>query len=201
MNQEERLLFREFKKEIWLYLDKDLPSERLLYWDEKIQTNDLLKNYLADYLEIEKNYNPIAIKLDKNKYNLMVEKAVKKQTIIQKAKEFMMTVVDIEHEFVFGKIAFASFLILATIIISLVSDRPNSVSKITETVNSEILEWDATYLENQFDKVENLLKLAKDDSYKKYFKYGTTTSKVDKNISFIGQNINELKKDIQSKNL
>ncbi|MFZ1288704.1 MAG: hypothetical protein WAR79_01345 [Melioribacteraceae bacterium] len=202
MNPKEDQLFKDFEKEVWLYLDNQLDEERQKFWDKSIEKNHYLKNYLEEYLSISNEYKfSNHIDLDDYKFDKMIEKATEKNSLFLKIKQFFTEIFSNESEFNFGKIAFASFLIIAAVLVSLISNRPNPVNNFSKTINSELLEWNPTYFENKINKVENLLKLAKDEDYKKYSKYGLSSQNVDKNINLIGNNINELKKEINSKEL
>ena len=37
--QKDDYIIEEFEKDIWLYLDNDLPTERMNYWREQINNN------------------------------------------------------------------------------------------------------------------------------------------------------------------
>jgi hypothetical protein len=202
MNPKEDQLYKNFEKDIWLYLDKQLPNEKQIFWDDQLKNNHGLQEYLNNYLSISSDYKiSTKVDIDDIKFDLMIEKAMSKNSFIHNVKQFFEDLFSTDSEFNFGKIAFASFLIVAAVIFSIVSDKTNPVNNFTKTINNKLLEWDPEYLETKVDKIENLLKLAKDEDYKKYYMYGLNSQNVDKNIHFIGNNINELKKDINNKEL
>ncbi len=197
MNQERNQLFKEFEKEMWLYLDKDLPETRLKFWKLKLKEYPELKKYLEDYNNISEKYNwTTQFSISEEKLNQIIDKAVQKTSVWNKIKYFFNNVFGNEHEIAFGKIAFASVLIVAAILISVFTDRTNRVLKFTDTINSEILDWDGDYFENKIGNVSNLLKLIADDDYKKYSKYKLRSNDIGKNINLIENNIIELKREI-----
>ena len=55
MNQEQKQLYKEFEKEVWLYLDNDLPEERMKYWEEQLQKYPGLNSYIQDYNFVAEN--------------------------------------------------------------------------------------------------------------------------------------------------
>ena len=57
MNQEEKQLFEEFEKEVWLYLDGDLSESKMNFWKQKIEELPELKNYIEEYKNISEAYN------------------------------------------------------------------------------------------------------------------------------------------------
>lgn len=202
MNLSEDQLYKDFEKEVWLYLDNQLDEKRKLFWDNKIEKYPILKLYIDEYSAISNEYkSKNLIDIDDRRFNLMIENAVEKKSFIEKIKDFIINNFNTETKIGFGKIAFTSFLIIASIIISVISNKPNPINKFNKAINSELLEWNPKYFEKQINKVETMLKLTKDDDYKKYSKYGLTSENVDKNLNYIGSNIDELKKEINSKEL
>jgi hypothetical protein len=131
----------------------------------------------------------------------MIENAVSKNSFFQKVKQFIREIFSTDTDFNFGKIAFASFLIITAVVFSIISKRSNPVDNFTKAINTQLLEWNPKYFESKVDKIETLLKLTKDEDYKKYYMYGLPSQNVDKNINLIGNNIDELKKKIKTKEL
>ena len=60
MNQEQKQLYKEFEKEVWLFLDKELPDERMDFWQEQLEKFPQLKNCIDEYRYVSEAY-------DKNK--------------------------------------------------------------------------------------------------------------------------------------
>lgn len=202
MNLKENQLYKNFEKEIWLYLDKELSEERQIFWDEKLKHDQKLRNYLNEYLSISGNYkSSLKIDIEEYTFDKMIENAVSKNSFFQKAKQFIREIFSTDTDFNFGKIAFASFLIITAVVFSIISNRSNPVDNFTKAINTQLLEWDPKYFESKVDKIENLMRLTKDEEYKKYYMYGLPSQNVDKNINLIGNNIKELKKEIKTKDL
>jgi uncharacterized protein with HEPN domain len=202
MNRNENQLYKEFEKEIWLYLDKELSDERQVFWDKKLQQNQSLQNYLNEYLALANDYKQ-SVKIDVDEYifDLMIENAISKNSLFNRVKQFVRQIFSTETDFNFGKIAFASFLIIAAVVFSIISNRSNPVDNFSRAINTQLLDWNPKYFQTKVDKIENLLKLTKDEDYKKYYMYGVPSQNIDKNINLIGKNIDELKKEIKTKDL
>ena len=202
MKQDKNQLYKEFEKEVWLYLDKDLPDERMKYWETKILEYPELDKYLEEYLETSRIYKQgNKFGLGDDKFNMMIDKAITKNTLSHKFQNYISKLFSTETEFAFGKIAFASVLIVVAIAISLISNRPNPVMKITETFNAEILDWDAGFVDNQIEKVGTLLKVASDEDFRKYYKYKMKSESVEKNLNLINRDIKSLKEELNSTEL
>lgn len=201
MNQEKNQLFEEFSRELWLFLDKDLPEARMKFWEEKIEKVPELNKYLMEYQDISKIYNSEKIELDTDKLNEMIDNAVSIKSSRWSIKNIVSIIFSTERELVFSKIAFASVLIIGAIVISLVSNKKSPVIQITENISSEILDWDADYVDKHINKLGDLLKIAGDEDFRRYYKYGLNSNNVDKNITQINTTIKELKENINSEKL
>jgi hypothetical protein len=202
MSQDKSQLCKEFEREFWLYLDGDLSEERMKFWNNKLDEVPELRNYIEEYISVSNNYETVKnIELDSHKVNAMVSKAVNQNSLMSRIEHFFSNIFTSEKEFSFGKIAFGSALIIGAIVISLISNKPNPVVNLSETINSELLDWDADFVDDQISKVGTLLKVTKDEEYRKYIKYKLTTSSVDKNINLIDKNIKTLKEELNNKEL
>jgi hypothetical protein len=202
MSQEKNQLFKEFEKEIWLFLDKDLSESRMIFWKQKLEEIPELNSCLEDYLAISKLYDESeVVDLDNDKFNFMIDTALSKNSYLNKIRSYLSRLLTSESEFAFGKIAFASLLIVGAIAVSIISNQPSPISNMTNTINAELLDWDADFVDRQIGKVGNLLKVTKDEEYRKYYKYKLTAVSVDKNINLINSNIETLKQEINNKEL
>ena len=189
MSQEKNQLFEEFENEMWLYLDKDLSEERMEFWNNKLKEIPELKNMLDEYYVVSDAYNKVKeVNLTDEKFNSFVDAAISKTSLLQKISTALKKIFSTDSEFAFGKIAFASVLIIMAVVISFLSNRPNPVVNLTNSINNEILEWDPDFVDDQITKVGNLLKVAKDDQYRKYYRYKLGSSNVDKNLNLINRN-------------
>ena len=202
MKQEEHQLFKEFEQEIWLYLDNELPEERMKFWESEIINNPKLQQVLEEYNTVSTTYDLANYKrIDEAKFDKIIDVAISKEPISNKITNYIYRLFATEKEFAFGKLAFASLLIIGAIIVSIVSNRPSPVINLAESINSELLEWEPNFMDNQIDKVSNLLRVAKDDDYRKYYKYKLRSKNVDKNLNLINSNIQSLKEELNSTKL
>ncbi len=201
MKQEKNQLLNEFEKEIWLYLDNALSSERIKYWDEKLNEIPELNKFMQDYQIISDKYNSNEFHLSDEKFNIVIDNAIKGNFIKSKILNYFENLLSTKSEFTFGKIAFASLLVIGAIIISIISNKPSPVINIVGTINSELLDWDAELVDTQISKISKLLKVAQDDDYRKFYKYNITSNNLDKKLNLINTNIENLKKELNRINL
>lgn len=202
MNQEEKHLFQKFEKEVWLFLDGDLPESRINFWKKNIEEFPFLKKYIEEYKSITKvYYKNMNVDIPDYKFDQIIDEAINKNLYFENIKHYFNNLFSNNSEFVFGKIAFGSALIIAAIFISVIFNKTNPISSITNTINSKVLDWDANSVDDQINKVETLLKITKDEEYRKYYKYKLTPGNVDKNIKLISKNIETLKEEVNNKKL
>lgn len=202
MNQEEKHLFQKFEKEVWLFLDGDLPESRINFWKKNIEEFPFLKKYIEEYKSITKvYYKNMNVDIPDYKFDQIIDEAINKNLYFENIKHYINYLFSNNSEFVFGKIAFGSALIIAAIFISVIFNKTNPISNITNTINSKVLDWDANSVDDQINKVGTLLKIAKDEEYRKYYKYKLSPATVDKNIKLISKNIETLKEEVNNKKL
>lgn len=201
MNQEKKQLFEEFNKEYLLYLDGDLSKDRMEFWDKKIFDIPELNKFLEDYHDVAKIFSKQDFKITDHKFDAMIDKAISKKSISSWFASLISNLFSTNIEFAFGKIAFTSILIIGAIVVSIISDKPSPVIKVTENISSEILDWDADFVDSQINKVSTLLKVSGDEEYRKYYRYKEASSNVDKNLNLITNSIEELKTKINNKKL
>jgi len=202
MNQEEKQLFQKFEKEVWLFLDGDLSESRINFWRQKIEEYPNLKKYIDEYKSITELYTKkINVDIPDHKFDKIINEAIDQNLYFENIKIYFKNLFSNDSEFVFGKIAFASALIIAAVFISVIFNKNNPITNVTNTINQEVLDWDADFVDDQISKVGTLLKLTKDEEYRKYYKYKLTPNNVDKNISLINKIIEPLKEDVNNKKL
>ena len=202
MNQENNQLYNQFEKEVWLFLDGDLPDDRMLFWNEKLKELPELNKIIDEYKMVSDYYdNMKEVDLSLDKYNSTIDQVINKSSLKTKFKNYFLNVFSPESEFAFGKIAFASALIVAAVAISFLSNKPIKVVNITESINTELLDWDAEFVDDQISKMGNLLRVSRDEEYRKYYMYNQSTQNIDKNLNLINSNIKTLKEEINNKKL
>jgi len=193
----DKITFRKFEEEIWLYLDKDLPEEKMQFWAKLIEQNEELKKEIKSIKLASNFYNEtIDYNLDDLTFNKIINQTINKKSLLLKGKDYFSKLLNRDDENLFGKVAFASLLIVFAVIASLTSSNPNPTKTLVKTVKSEILDWDAKLLDNQINKIEALLLFVKNDDYKKYRISKITSNKWDKNTFEIGDKIEKIKSDL-----
>ncbi|MDQ7816599.1 MAG: hypothetical protein RDU14_06190 [Melioribacteraceae bacterium] len=147
-----------FKHDMWLYLDRALPDEKMEFWRSHLQRCDYCRDNLKSTEEIiSASSSNLLFDLDDNIFDNMVERAVRKKRfdivrwIPQKR---------IREVYTIGKIAFASILVIAAVVVSLLSDKPNTI----KSVSKELLDWDGKEIRSELNKIGSRIELIRNDN-------------------------------------
>ncbi len=147
--QSRNYLIEEFEKEVWLYLEGSLDEDRIEFWNKNLESNKELKNILERNLSIlnEVKYAPQT--LSNAEYENMIKIAVK-ESGLQKISSFIKDSI-LQNDNYFPKIAFGISLVIAAIMFSIISEKPNPI----KSVPDDILAWNPTEFSDKIKNVEN----------------------------------------------
>jgi hypothetical protein len=192
----------EFEKEIWLFIDKDLPEERMLFWKTKLKEFPQLELRLQESLETSEDYDyHTSIDITESSYNRIIDLVTKKKSLPLQIFDSLTAIFKDHTEISFGKIAFGSTLALAAIIILLISGKPNPVSIISKNISSEILDWNGDAVENKKNEFQTSLKVIKDEDLQNYYLYKLASDEWKREVIQLGNSIKKIKKELDSKSL
>ncbi|NOX66584.1 MAG: hypothetical protein GXO85_12555 [Chlorobi bacterium] len=187
---EDEHLIDEFEKDIWLYLDNDLPTERMNFWETQIQNNakigqkfNEIQRFLSDY----DNYP--SEKLESNKFNTMILKATKKEHLFLKIKSIFHF--DNKSESLLPKMAFVTSLTIAAIVMLLLSQKPNPIKEIS----TELFDWDDESTTMQIQSISNTIFLVDNENLKNYIIYKLSQDEWNRDIYNIKNQIQNLDKE------
>lgn len=147
--QSRNYLIEEFEKEVWLYLESSLDEDRMEFWNKNLKSNNELKNILDRNLSAlnEVKYTPQM--LSEAEYENMIKIAVK-ESGFQKISSFIKNSI-FQNDNYFPKIAFGISLVIAAIMFSIISEKPNPI----KSVPDDILAWNPTEFSDKIKNVEN----------------------------------------------
>jgi len=194
--QNDDYIIEEFEKDIWLYLDNDLPTERMNYWSNQIQQNPEIRTKLNEAQSILTTYNNLSgVKLDNAKFEKMIQRATKQERLFLKIKSFFLN--KNESESLFPKMAFVTTLTIAAIVILVLSQKPNPVNKIS----NELLDWNDEITSTHIQNISNSISLIENDDMKKFILFKTTQGEWNKNIFRLENQIKNLDDKINETSL
>ena len=194
--QNDDYIIEEFEKDIWLYLDNDLPTERMNYWSNQIKNKPEIRRVLAETQGFLSEYSNLADeKLDKLKFERMIRKTTKQDRLFSKITSFFKF--NNESESLFPKLAFVTTLTIAAIVMLVLSQKPNPVNKIS----NDLLDWDDEITNTQIQNISNSISLIENDDLKNYIIYKTSLNKWNSDINNIESQIHNLDDKIKKTSL
>ena len=185
--QNDDYIIEEFEKDIWLYLDNDLPTERMNYWSNQIQNKPEIRRVLAETQGFLSEYSNLADeKLDKLKFERMIREVTYKEHLFSKITSFFKF--NNESESLLPKMAFVTTLTIAAIVMLVLSQKPNPVNKIS----NDLLNWDDEITNTQIQNISNSISLIENDDLKNYIIYKTSLNKWNSDINKIENQIHNM---------
>lgn len=194
--QNDDYIIEEFEKDIWLYLDNDLPAERMNYWRNQIQNKPEIKRVLTETQGLLTDYNNLADdNLDQFKFESIARIAVKQEHLFLTIKSFFK--LSNESESFLPKMAFVTSLTIAAIVMLVLSQKPNPVNKIS----SEFLDWDDEITNTQIQNISNSISLIESNDMKNYMLYKRNKVGWSKDIYKIENRIKSIDEKIMNTSL
>ena len=184
-------IIEEFELEMWQYMDKSLPHEKMEFWREKISSIVELQKILQEANETLEEYNDFSSSdLDDSKFNRMIDVATSKVSFFEAVKSLFTKM---ENQMI-PKIAFGSILIIATLTILILSNKPNPINNITNTAFG----WEDENMDDRFANINTKISLLENEDLRKYYLYSRTKDEWDREIISIDKELNILLEETKS---
>ena len=158
-------LIKNFEKEVWLYLDKSLPEDRMKFWEQKLRESEVLRKYFDETINSLNYYSKFSsFDLDDSKFFQMINIATGRKSFLQKAGRIIKSKYNRKTlQPYYGKLALA-FAILVTFITTLLLTQ-NSFRQLNQS--NTPLDWNAKAITEQIDEIKNLLAYLENQSNRK----------------------------------
>lgn len=163
MSNDENMICKEFEREVYLYLDNDLSTDRKEYWKQHVANckncSSLISNVeiILDQARVE-----LTEDLPDAKFDTMIENAVQKKRF--KIVEWLFPQGTAKEKFAFSiKLAVVGVLATIAVVISLTTQRPNAV----KTISNELLDWEGKEVTSQINEIKNTINLIHEDNWDK----------------------------------
>lgn len=151
MQSNGKTLCKIFDREIFLYIDNALPVERKELLREHLKCCDSCKKLLLETENVLSIVEEITeTDLNDDVFEIMINKAVKKKQNGYWNKLILIEKNRKEKFIHFGKISFASALVIIAVVVSLLSDKPNTI----KSVGKDILDWEGENISSQMDDIK-----------------------------------------------
>jgi len=157
------LICKDFENEIWLYMERSLPQERMEFLDKHVE----LCSKCSTLIRSEKNLletckDELAEDILDSKFDMMISMAVK-----PKIKLSLKQIRYYKKEYsIKTKFAVISGLAVLAIVVSLITPKQNPV----KTVSSELLDWEGTKIDSQIDNVKERIEIINNDEWSNQLK-------------------------------
>lgn len=200
-SREHKDLLEQFEQEFWLYVDQDLPNEKVRFWEEKIhaipELKELYDNKLSEMeilIEIEKH------KLSSGKFEEMISKTFQedrgKEKFGEKIKHFIRKFEFPDNKLV-PKVALTFSFVIAAIFISFLSDKPNPVKNASNT----IFNWNEESISQRVFELRSSINLLDESELKNEFIESIQNDPWKSKVYSIKQSIDKIEKEIVNDNL
>ncbi|MCX6169532.1 MAG: zf-HC2 domain-containing protein [Ignavibacteriales bacterium] len=162
MNNDVKVICKEFQKEVFLYLNNELSIERLAFWKEHLLTCSDCTFELKSVIQLADTLSEkTLVDVENSTFNKMIEKAIIKKTwlhyVFGSRRRF-----DMNRSF-YGKAALAGVLATAAIIISIITHQSIPV----KTIPKNLLDWEGTNFSSQIDDIKTRMQMIDEDKWDK----------------------------------
>lgn len=163
MSNDENKICKEFEKEVYLYLSSDLSAERKEYWKQHIADCKRCSSLISEIeIVLDQASLELAEDLPDVRFDTMIENAVQKKRF--KIAEWFFPQGTVKEKFAFSlKLAAVGILATIAVIISLTTQRPNTV----KTISNELLDWEGKKVTSQINEIKNTINLIHEDNWDK----------------------------------
>ncbi|HOI29164.1 MAG TPA: hypothetical protein PLZ15_05320 [Melioribacteraceae bacterium] len=158
MSNNEKMTCKMFEHDIWLYIDRTLGDEKMEFWRRHLNQCNHCREILSSTEGlISTASEKLVFDIDDSSFDRMIGKSIKSNRykifprLFGKRGRQLITV---------GKVVFASVLVVAAILISLMSDKPNSI----KTVSRELLDWEGAEIRTELNDIGSRIELIKYDN-------------------------------------
>ncbi len=200
MLSEKSNLAQQFELEIWLYLDNELDTERMKFWEEQIERSRELKEIVNETKQVLNLYDSEALNdIDDPVFDAMVRKAsANKFRPIEFIKRLLgLPGGESEAGFNTTKLAFGSMLIIAGFALFLISGKPNQV----KNISSDLLDWEGESINEQINELNGGLTLIENDKLQEYLMYKRNSDKWSQDVFRIEKQLKNLMEKTDKKSL
>lgn len=199
MNYRKEELKEQFEKEVWLYLDKDLPIEKIKFWDEKLKENIFLNEILNDILFITEKYNRSnKISIDDKHFDEMINNTIKHKTLRKTFSQFFAKIKQANRNVLNEKLAFGLTLAIMLLVFFAVRSRKSNLIENVSLKTDNDLAWEPEAITRQINKLDTMIKFAQNDNLEKYYMYKIVSDQWNKNTLMIKSEIKRMKNELDN---
>ena len=182
MQNEKDMTCKNFEIDLWLYLDNELPGEKMEYWRSHLKSCADCANLLKENERLFSEIDETAIDIEDEKFEMMIEHSVSKRRFFL-SKIFSSFIINGSSKASLAwRVALTSVLVVAAIIISLNSRQPNAI----KSVGRDLLDWDSKTINIELSRLRDQISNINQD------KWGKEVMDIDTRIDLLEQHSDPL---------
>ena len=191
MNNELKKLIERFEVEVWLYIDGSLNKEEKEFWDKKLKLHGELRNILDNTSAVLNKYDGVAeVEISDTEVDRIIEQLPEPATIRFSLSNFFGSF--FSSEFTAVKLATASVLSVAALVILLTTDKPNAVKKFGD----DILSWRGNSINSDINQIDNSIETLSMEEWEKYKYIQNRYDEWEQSFYKLNYEIEKMKQDV-----
>lgn len=197
MKNKKKTICEEFEKEIFLFQEGSLPEERIELIEHHLGICRSCQAVFKDVRDVITAYESLAKEdVDENRFNYMIRKSMRSEILSGKYVQKRKSLVEM---FGFYKLSLGGAAVVAAMILIIISflREPSIENKIPY----ELLDWNGDKIESKIEQIENQIISLKSDEWDIYIVRKNEKESWNATLKNIRNQIDELKKTTNNKEL
>ncbi|OGV27251.1 MAG: hypothetical protein A3J84_09235 [Ignavibacteria bacterium RIFOXYA2_FULL_37_17] len=163
MNNNEKTICKDFESEVYFYIDNELPADRSVFWKDHLSNCATCRSLLEEInVIVAAAGENISEDILDSKYDKMIENAVRQKKF--SLSQLLFPAGSFREKYsVSLKIAVVGMLAIIAFVVSLTTQRPNTV----KTISRELLDWEGKKVNSQINEIKNTINLIHEDNWDK----------------------------------
>lgn len=199
MKSEDKNILDKFEKIAWLYTSGELPEEEMKYWENEIETNFHLKDFLKEMERVQNFYTESGLDdIDNDRFEKALKNAVdkKRSAFLSQFLDRMLSTKRKEISQTY-KLAFGSLMVIFAVALLLFSNKPNPV----KDIGNELFSWKNEKFSSTVSQIEDNIYLMKNSDLKKKIRQNIVSDPWENEVQLIRDRIDRMESEISKSNL
>jgi hypothetical protein len=184
MQQGNKSFCAQFEIEVWLYISGELNDERKKSWKLHLEQCPECSALLESNKELSAFYSE---NMSEDLLDSVFDKAVEKATAkLSLAGWFRFYIKSMAKSFAFGKIVLGGSLVTASIIIMFLSQRPNPVKQISDSISK----WEDTTFTTKVEEISKSILSLDQSANRSDAEWAKSVNGIENQLDSLKNNIN-----------
>ena len=197
MKNKKKMICEEFEKEVFLFQEGSLPEERIELIEHHLGFCRSCQAVYKDLTDVIAAYENLAKEdVDENRFNYMIRKSMGSEILPGKNAKKRKSLVEM---FGFYKLSFGGAAVVAAMILIIISFLRET--NIESKIPYELLDWNGDKIESKIEEIENQIISLKSDEWDIHIVRRHEKENWNATLKNIRNQIDELKKTTNNKEL